>query len=241
MSSGPNRSRLTKPSGSFKSNEMPGTSPQHGKSFTENLDILFNELVLATQWGRPSVLLAVNKSKFGQEKAEKALEVRLKKQGLEIARIVVNDQRPDAPALIQQAGSRPVFFISNLDWGGGEQGLQAYHALNMQRELFVENRIKAVLWLTTAEAANLARHAPDFWAFRHRVVEFVSQRSPAAIKLPAGVLLWDAQTTVEIFDSPEAGNRARQDLLARLPRTMEALSAAGGTALQHRVLALGHG
>ena len=140
MSSGLNRSGLTRPSGSLKSNERPETSPQHGKSFAENLDILFNELVLATQWGRPSVLLAVNKSKFGQEKAEKALEARLKKQGLEIARIVVNDQRPDVPALIKQAGGKPVFFISNLDWGGGDQGMQAYRALNMQRELFVEDR-----------------------------------------------------------------------------------------------------
>ena len=170
------------------------------------------------------MLLAVNKSKFGQEKAEKALEARLKQQGLEVARIVVNDQRPDAPALIKQAGGKPVFFISNLDWGGGDRGMQAYRALNMQRELFVEDRVKAVLWLTTAEATNLARHAPDFWAFRHRVVEFVSQRSPAGIKLPAGVLLWDTQTTVEIFDSPEAGIRAREDLLARLPRTLESLS-----------------
>ncbi len=171
------------------------------------------------------MLLAVNKSKFGQEKAEKALETRLTKQGLEIARIVVNDRRPDVPALIKQAGGKPVFFISNLDWGGGDQGMQAYRTLNMQRELFVENRIKAVLWLTTAEATNLARHAPDFWAFRHRVVEFVSQRSPAGIKLPAGVLLWDTQTTVEIFDSPQAGIQAREDLLAKLPRSPESLSA----------------
>ena len=37
-------------------------------------------------------------------------------------------------------GGKPVFFISNLDWGGGEDGKQAYRALNMQRELFVENR-----------------------------------------------------------------------------------------------------
>ena len=70
-------------------------APSTESPLTENIDILFNELVLATQWGRPSVLLAVNKSKFGQEKAEKALEARLKKQGLEIARIVVNDQRSD--------------------------------------------------------------------------------------------------------------------------------------------------
>ena len=75
------------------------------------------------------MLLAVHKSKFGQEKAEKALEARLKKQGMEIVRIVVNERRPDVPALIVQTGARPVFFISNLEWGGGEDGEQAYRAL----------------------------------------------------------------------------------------------------------------
>ncbi len=225
MSQGLIPTALTKPVGSSKTNAMPETGAQHSKSFAENIDILFNELVLAAQWGRPSVLLAVNKSKFGQEKAEQALETRLKKQGMDIARIAVNEQRSDVPALIRQTGGKPVFFISNLDWGGGEGGKRAYHALNMQRELFVENRVKAVLWLTTAEAANMAHHAPDFWAFRHRVVEFVSQRNPANMKLPSGVLLWDTRTAVEIFDSPEAGIQARQDLLERLPKAQESLSA----------------
>ena len=62
-----------------------------------------------------------------------------------------------------------------------------------------------MFWLTPWKAPILPRLAPDFWAFRHRVVEFVSQRSPAGTKLPAAVLLWDTQTVVEIFDSPQAG------------------------------------
>ena len=59
-------------------------SVHHGKSFDENIDILFDEIVLAEQWGRPSLLLAVHKSKFGQEKAEKVLEARLAEKGFQV-------------------------------------------------------------------------------------------------------------------------------------------------------------
>ncbi|MFN2121104.1 MAG: tetratricopeptide repeat protein [Anaerolineales bacterium] len=206
-------------------NESPEVKPRHGKSFGENLDILFNEIVLAAQWGRPSLLLAVNKSTLGQEKAEQALEARLKERGMEIARIVVNEQRFDVADVILRRGAEPVYFVSNLNWGGGDDGSRAFHGLNLKRELFVEHRIRAVFWLTNAEAVNLAKHAPDFWAFRHRVVEFISPRGKGSIKLPSGVLLWDQQTAVDIFDSPQAAIRARQELLEKLPDNPESLSA----------------
>jgi tetratricopeptide (TPR) repeat protein len=205
---------------------MPDTSVAHGRTFDQNIDILFDELALATRWGRPSVLLAVHQSKFGQDKAEKALEARLKTINQAVARIVVNDERSDVARMIlaSAAEKRPIFFVSNLDWGGGEDGRQAYRALNMQREHFVEQGIRAVFWLTTAEAARLPRLAPDFWAFRHRVIEFVSQRSPTKVRLPSGALAWDVQKSVDPFESLAAGIRARKELLARLPRNMEALS-----------------
>jgi tetratricopeptide (TPR) repeat protein len=205
---------------------MPDTSAAHGKTFDENIEILFEELVLATKWGRPSVLLAIHKSRFGQDKAEDALEARLKAIGQSVARIVVNDQRSDVARQILggPAASQAVFFVSNLDWGGGEGGKQAYRALNMQREHFVEQGIKAVFWLTTAEAAHLPRYAPDFWAFRHRVIEFVSQRAPSKVRLPAGALAWDIQKSVDPFESLQEGIRAREELLSRLPRNEEALS-----------------
>jgi tetratricopeptide (TPR) repeat protein len=216
---------LMSPVGSLKPNDKAEVTPRHGKSFGENLDILFNEIVLAAQWGRPSLLLAVNKSTLGQHKAEQALETRLKEQGMETARIVVNDQRFDVADLVLHGGPKPVYFVSNLDWGGGDDGTRAYYGLNLKREMFIEHRIRAVFWLTDTEAANLARHAPDFWAFRHRVVEFMSPRGSPGIKLPAGILLWDQQTAVEIFDSPQAAIGARQELLAKLPTNPESLSA----------------
>jgi tetratricopeptide (TPR) repeat protein len=117
-----------------------------------------------------------------------------------------------------------VFFVSNIDWGGGEDGKAAYRALNLYRELLVENRIKAVFWLTPNEAANLPRYAPDFWAFRHRYLEFASPRTATKAHLPAGLLIWDMEPTVDPFDSLEEKIRAREELLAKLPHNMEALS-----------------
>jgi hypothetical protein len=121
---------------------MPETSVQHGRGFDDNLDILFDEIALAAQWGRPSLLLAVHKSKFGQEKAETALERRLDEAGFQVARIVINDRRADIAQLTRPERPRPVFFISNIDWGGGEGGREAYRALNLHRRLFVDEAIR---------------------------------------------------------------------------------------------------
>jgi Flp pilus assembly protein TadD len=206
---------------------MPETSVQHGKSFDENIDILFDEIVLATRWGRPSLLLAVHKSRFGQDKADKTLAARLEQEGFQVERIVINDRRSDIAQLLREAAPqpKPVYFISNIDWGGGDDGRQAYRGLNLHRELFVEEAIRAVFWLTVNEAANLPRFAPDFWAFRHRVVEFVSQRTLGKVQLPAGILAWEMQGSPDLFEDPEEGIRARQELLGRLPDSLEALSA----------------
>jgi tetratricopeptide (TPR) repeat protein len=206
---------------------MPDTSVQHSKSFDDNLDILFDEIMLAEQWGRPSLLLAVHKSRFGQEKAEAQLEDRLRAEGFHVQRIAFNDQRSDIALLLNEAQSstKPVYYISNLDWGGGDDQRDAYRGLNLHREMFVEGAVRAVFWLTANEAANLPRYAPDFWAFRHRVVEFISQRATGKVRLPAGILVWDVQQSLSAFESTEASIRAREELLRKLPDSPEALAA----------------
>ncbi len=195
-------------------------------SFEENLNILLEELDLARRWNRPSILLAVHKSKFGQQRAEAALEERLRKLGQDVERITVDQEQSDVPHRIagQPGPAQRVFFVSNLDWGGGPDHQDAYRALNIYRELFVDNHLRIVLWLTPNEASSLARLAPDFWAFRHRVIEFTGQRIPPLIKLPAGVLIWDVQNSVDPLDSLEARIAVREELLAKLPRNGEARS-----------------
>ena len=205
---------------------MPNTISQNIKSFDENVELLFEELELAIKWGRPSILLAIHKSRLGQEKAGSALEQKLNKLGQKIIPIVVNNERPDVPHLILAASARnqTIFFVSNIDWGGGQDGKEAYKSLNVYRELFVENQIRAVFWLTSAEAANLPRYAPDFWAFRHRVIEFAAQRTFGNVNLSAGLLLWQVQNSIDSFDKPQQRISAREEILGNLPLNNESLS-----------------
>jgi tetratricopeptide (TPR) repeat protein len=205
---------------------MPNPTSEYRKSFDENLGILFEELELAIKWERPSILLTVHKSKFGQDKASKALEERLNTLGKSITKIIVNNEHPDVAhsILATSTADQTIFFVSNIDWGGGQDGKEAYRALNLYRELFVEQRIKAVFWLTPGEAANLSRYAPDFWSFRHRVIEFTAQRTLGKVTLPSGILIWQVQDSIDSFDKPETRITAREEILAKLPDTTESLS-----------------
>jgi tetratricopeptide (TPR) repeat protein len=93
--------------------------------------------------------------------------------GQKVVRIKVNERHYDIPQLISHRTDRDrsVYFVSGLASGGGRADANAYRALNMRREYFVDYAIRAILWLVGDEAIELSRHAPDFWAFRHRVVE----------------------------------------------------------------------
>jgi tetratricopeptide (TPR) repeat protein len=69
-----------------------------------------------------------------------------------------------------------VFSVLGLSRGGGTRNANAYRALNMRRELLVDYDIRALFWLNKAESRSLSRIAPDFWAFRHRVIDFSPAR-----------------------------------------------------------------
>ncbi len=199
---------------------------QDGKTFTDNTAALFQELKLAVQWKRPSILLAVCRSKPTQAKAEAALTDMLKQLSCKVIKIEVNAQSPRiAQQILDAKGSeRTIFYISNLDWGGGQDGKDAYRSLNMSREIFVENSIKAIFWLTPGEATNLPHYASDFWAFRHRMVEFSTARSAERIPLTAGLLIWHGQKAYE--PQKQVGERIEtyQRFLNDLPDKPESLS-----------------
>src|SRR5512146_2878635 len=129
---------------------MSNADPPKRLSFDENIDILLEELVLAEKWHRPSLLLAIHKSKFGQDRAQTALEQRLKSLGHTVTQRVVDPEHSDVPHLaVTAAASHPtIFFVSNLDWGGGADRKDTYRALNIYRELFIDNSLLVVLWLT---------------------------------------------------------------------------------------------
>jgi len=196
------------------------------KSFAENISVLFEELKLAIKWNRPSILLAICKSRSGQIKAENDLKNKLQPLGISVIKIEVSGR---SPFVFQQIlnlnnGDKIVFFISNIAWGGGPGGKDTYRNLNMDREILVENQIKAVFWLTRTEALNLPTYAPDFWAFRHQVVEFAASRTGERIKLPVGLLIWHGQN---INDAPEKVKERIETykrFMMELPNSPESLS-----------------
>jgi hypothetical protein len=150
----------------------------HSKAFKEGLSTLIDEIQLAFLWQRPSILLAVNNSKAGQIKAQQALKRELKKININVKQIKVEEKKTDVINTMIKILDRDkiVFFVSGSGSVENKDSSDFHNALNFHRELLVDYKIRLVLWLTESEAENLPRYAPDFWAFRHRVIEFAVQR-----------------------------------------------------------------
>ena len=148
--------------------------PEQTMSIEERVDLLFEELAFAIRWQRPSILLVFYDSESVREMVELALEKRLAEIGQELVQFGVDEEHFDIPLLLSQRPERDrsVYSVSGMARGGGKGGANAYRALNMRREYFVDYSIRVITWLAGDESIELSRHAPDFWAFRHRVVEF---------------------------------------------------------------------
>jgi tetratricopeptide (TPR) repeat protein len=157
-----------------RSNKSGDKKPGQSESFEERIDVLFEELSFAFQQQRPSILLAYYEIESVRDRAEGALEKRLAEIKKPLVQFRVDEGHFDIPLLLSQHPDRDhsVYSVTCLSRGGGRANANAYRALNMRREYFVDYAIRVVLWLARDEAIELSRNAPDFWAFRHRVVEF---------------------------------------------------------------------
>ena len=170
---------------------MPSASDQNkpgqSETFEERIDMLFEELSFAFQRQRPSILLVFYESESVRNRAERALEKRLAENGHALVPFGVDAGHYDIPLLLSQRLERKssVFSVTGLSHGGGKESANAYRALNIRREYFVDYAIRLVVWLNRDEAKALSRHAPDFWAFRHRVVEFNDPVEPESLEISA--------------------------------------------------------
>jgi tetratricopeptide (TPR) repeat protein len=89
----------------------------------------------------------------------------------------------------------------------------------------VEDKVRAVFWLTEREAAELPRRAPDFWAFRHWVVEFLEAPRVEQAAQRAGELAWRGFEERLPPEERKARIDLRERLLAELPETEETAAA----------------
>jgi Flp pilus assembly protein TadD len=198
----------------------------HSKAFKEGIATLKDEIQLAFQWHRPSILLAIHGSNTGRLKAQQTLEKDLKKTNKRVEYIKVDGKSPDVISIMSETPNHDeiVFFISGVGSTESMANGDVYSALNLHRELLVEDHIRAVFWLSESEAANLPSRAPDFWAFRHRVVEFSSNRGTRKNALPAGLLLWKDQFPLIDQETQRNALAYQEDVLARLPQEESALT-----------------
>ena len=200
---------------------------QEVASFDERVEILTRELELSVKWQRPCVLLVVYSSEYVRADVEAALENSLIDLGQKVVRLRFKDQRSESVVSFLREFKDPanaVFMVHGLHWAESEQA-DAYSMLNLQREFFVERQIRSVFWLTQNEIVNLARCAPDFWAYRHRVIEF--SESPKAERLLQEALESAWQGTGEYadqYDDTDAKISLRESLLTELPESEEATS-----------------
>jgi tetratricopeptide (TPR) repeat protein len=197
--------------------------------FEDRIDILFHELELATKWQRPSVLLAIYSSEYVRADADIALENRLHNLGQSTYHIKIKNQKnSDVSLLISELAnlSNVVFFVEGLHRGSGEEQRCTYHMLNKSREFFIENQIRVVFWLTENEAIDLAHYAPDYWSFRHRVIEFVDSPKPEQISPHVLESAWQGVGEfAEATEDLDAKIALRIALLSDLPDGSESTSA----------------
>jgi tetratricopeptide (TPR) repeat protein len=201
------------------------STARRGKNFEELITNLVSEIELAVKWQRASILVAVYRSVAVLADAETSFEQRLGSLGLGVCKLKVNEQNYKIPAAVLQLQDRDhlVFSVTGLKQGGGPDGANAYRHLNLQREFFVENRIRFVLWLTELEAVELSRYAPDFWAFRHRVVEFTRERASRRDR-PSGERIPLYDWTALLQSDKQTRIASCERLLTDLPDDIQALT-----------------
>ena len=207
----------------------------YSKGFAEGINSLYDEIQLAFQWHRPSILLAIHNTPGGQLIAQQFLEKKLAKTKQKVQYIKPDNTNTDVirTAYSTSNHEKTVFFISGLEHANQiSPNGDVYRALNIHREILVEQKICAVFWLTEAEAANLPRLAPDFWAFRHRVIEFAPKRGPRSPSVPTGLFLWKEQLSWMDIPAQKKQIEYYENLLSQLPDSEDATTTRLGMTLK---------
>jgi len=144
-------------------------------TFTEKVDILFNEIDLAIKWSRPSILFAVYSSGSILSKAKAELEDRLThlNQKTHVIEISGKNQSNFSTEIFQLPRlSHSVLFIDDINCGSNEENTGFFTELKRNLERFIDHRIRVIFWLSVDQVPLFATNAVECWILRHHVVEF---------------------------------------------------------------------
>jgi len=145
--------------------------PSFINSFDERVEIICEELELAIQWNRTSILLAVYNSEYVRADAETALKNCLIERGQQVARVEINDDADAGFISILRRFQKTedhIFFLHGAD----PQQRAILAKLGHHKDILTRKKMRLVIWLTPKALSNLAHHALDLWDCRQRVIEF---------------------------------------------------------------------
>lgn len=192
----------------------------------ERVEGIFRELELSIQWNRPIILFAVYGSEYVRQSIQSDLENHLFDIGQDAVHIKLSEhvgQNVSQFLLLDRADNR-VFILSSGTLSPDAQQ-RCFGMFNDQRDYFMENNVRALFWLTQSEIINFARIAPEFWSFRHWVIEFTE--SPKTEHLLGQTLdsTWQGigEYDDQISDTDEKIS-FREALLSNLPESAESNS-----------------
>jgi len=144
---------------------------------------LGNYLIRAYKHNKASILFALYLNEYVRADVEKEIKQLLNEHELEALNVDAGEHK-DLPSFFSSSSSgQTVFFVHNMENGFPD----ALMYLNFKREDIIDNQVKAVFWVTEKELTRIGNEAPDFFAFRNRVVEFVEvplaeERKPVLVE-----------------------------------------------------------
>jgi tetratricopeptide (TPR) repeat protein len=176
---------------------------------------LGNYLIRAHKYNKASILFALYLSEYVRADVEKEIRQLLNEQGLEALSVDAGEYK-DLPSFFSSRSTdRTVFFVHSMEKGFPE----ALRYLNFKREEIIDHRVKVVFWVTDKELTRIGNEAPDFFAFRNRVVEFVEvplpeERRPALVEFAL-------ETEYRSLDEIKHGIELKETLLSELSEADE--------------------
>ncbi|RLE29177.1 hypothetical protein DRJ27_05000, partial [Candidatus Acetothermia bacterium] len=195
----------------------------------EGVRFLAGDLERGHRFDKAVLLFALYRAETTRAQAEAMLEAQLRRFGLKVRRVYITpegDER-DLPLWLRwhPPDGDTVIFVYDLRKAFPD----ALQYLNYRREIFVEERVRAVFWVLEEEARRLALEAPDFWAFRTQVLEFLEVPPPTRrVEIAKELAWWGWHGVRYAYESPEEIEERivlRERLLKELPKTEEATAA----------------
>ena len=178
--------------------------------FSARVSRLDAYITRAFKYEKASILFAMYLSEFLRVEVENSLEKSLLGQGLKMVRVDAGENK-DLPLFFTSKNpGNSVFLVHNLENGFPE----AINYLNFKREELIEQKVKAVFWVTEEELARITLEAPDFFAFRNRVVEFMD--SPAEKEFEPAITAFALETEYRSHTEIERSIALKEKLLSEL-------------------------